>query len=80
MSDNKAFRDKQGFPFALLCDTDHEVAESYGALKGPDEPFPDFPKRVTILIRPDGMVAKTYDVRDPKAHPGEVLDDIRSMT
>ena len=49
-------------------------------LRGPDEKFPDFPKRLTFLIDPEGKVRKVYDVTDTAAHPEEVLNDIRSMS
>ena len=48
--------------------------------KGPEEPYPDFPKRITFLIDPEGTVAKVYEVTDPAAHPGEVVDDIRALS
>jgi len=57
---------------------DRAVGRLYGAEKGPDEQWPDFPKRVTYLIDPEGVVAKVYEVTDVAAHPDEVLADIRS--
>lgn len=62
----------------MLSDVDHAVGRQYGAEKGPDEQWPDFPKRVTFLIDPDGKVAKVYEVTDVAAHPDEVLADIQS--
>jgi peroxiredoxin Q/BCP len=75
-AENKAFAEAQGFPYRLLSDPDRSVGKAYGALKGPDEQFPDFPKRISFLIDPDGVVAKTYTVTDVAAHPGTVLDDL----
>lgn len=57
---------------------DRVVGGQYGAAKAPDEQWPDFPKRVTFLIDPEGKVAKVYEVTDVAAHPDEVLADIRS--
>ena len=61
-----------------MSDVDHAVGRQYGAEKGPDEQWPDFPKRVTFLIDPEGKVAKVYEVTDVAAHPDEVLADIQS--
>ena len=57
---------------------DRAVGRLYGAEKGADEQYPDFPKRITFLIDPEGVVAKVYEVTDVGAHPDEVLADIRS--
>ena len=57
---------------------DHAVGRAYGAEKGADEQYPDFPKRITYLIDPEGVVANVYEVTDVAAHPDEVLADIRS--
>jgi len=57
---------------------DRAVGRLYGAEKGADEQYPDFPKRITYLIDPEGVVAKVYQVSDVAAHPDEVLADIRS--
>lgn len=37
-----------------------------------------FAKRLSYLIDPDGVIKKSYEVGDIPAHPGEVLDDLRS--
>ena len=77
-AEQKAFADSQGFPFRLLCDTDQSTGVAYEAKKGPDENFPDFPKRVTYLIAPDGTIARAWQVTDVKTHPDEVLTDLRA--
>ena len=55
------------------------MGTAYGAAKGPDEQYPDFPRRITYLIDPDGRVAKAYTVTDVKSHPDEVLGDLRQL-
>jgi len=57
---------------------DRAVGRLYGAERGADEQYPDFPKRITYLIDPEGVVANVYEVTDVAAHPDEVLADIRS--
>jgi len=42
----------------LLSDVDRAVGRLYGAAKGADEQYPDFPKRITYLIDPEGGGAK----------------------
>jgi peroxiredoxin len=52
---------------------------AYGAQKGPDEQYPDFPKRHAYLIDPNGVIRKAYEVKDVAAHAGEVLDDLAAL-
>jgi peroxiredoxin Q/BCP len=78
--DNRAFAEDQGFRFPLLCDTGREVGPLYGAQKDSDEPFPERPRRVTVIIAPDGTVARTYQVSgQTDAHVNEVLADLRTL-
>ena len=46
---------------------------AYGAAESADQ---ERPKRVSVLIGPDGRVIRTYDAPDPEAHPAEVLADL----
>ena len=43
------------------------------------EPFPDFPKRMSYLIDPHGVIQRVYTVTDVAGHAGEVLDDLRDL-
>jgi peroxiredoxin len=38
-----------------------------------------FAKRLSFLIDPEGVIAKSYEVSDVAAHPSEVLADIREL-
>ena len=78
-ADNKAFADKYDFPFRLLSDVDRTVGARYDAARPPDHPYPDFAKRVSFLIDPDGKVAKVYEVRDVAGHAAEVLADLEAL-
>ncbi len=71
-----AFADAQNFGYTLLCDTTKEVGTAYEAKKEPDEQWPDFPRRISYLINPDGVIVKGYEVTDVAGHPSEVLADI----
>lgn len=77
--DNAAFRAKHNFPFDLLCDTDKSVGTIYDVLRDAGDPFVDYPKRISYLIDPDGMIAKTYEVSDPAGHGTEVLADLAAL-
>lgn len=76
---NKEFADLQGFPFRLLSDVDRTVGEAYETKRAPEEPAPEWAKRRTYLIDPEGVVRKAYRVTDIPAHPDEVLADIAAL-
>ena len=77
--ENAAFRAKFDFPFPLLCDTDKSVGALYDVLRDADDPFADYPQRISYLIDPDGVIAKTYQVSDPGGHAAEVLADLTAL-
>ena len=76
---NLKFAEGNGFPYRLLSDVDREVGEAYETRRGPDEPEPQWPKRRTYLIDPDGVIRKAYRVKDIAAHPDEVLADLARL-
>lgn len=54
------------------------MAADYGALRQPDESFASFPKRISYLIDPDGIVIKGYEVDDPGGHGAVVSADLEA--
>ena len=78
--DNRAFADKYGFTGTLLSDADRTVGALYETKKAPGEPFPDYAKRRTYLIDPDGVIRKAFRVTDIPGHPQELLDALRELT
>lgn len=78
--ENRAFAEQNGFPFTLLSDVDREVGRRYETLRAPEEPSPEFAKRRTYLIDPEGVVRKAYRVTDIAAHPDQVLEDFRQLS
>ena len=64
----------------MLADTDRSFGEVFSVARGPDEQYPEYAKRRTFLIDPDGIIRKIYDVTDPGAHPDEVLADIKELS
>jgi peroxiredoxin Q/BCP len=75
-ADNKTFKSSQDFPFDLLSDESREIGTAYGAIRDADDPYADYPKRVSYLIDPTGAIAKTYEVSDPAGHAVQVLSDL----
>jgi peroxiredoxin Q/BCP len=78
--DNRAFAEKNGFPFRLLSDVDRKVGEQYETKRAPEEQSPEYAKRRTYLIDPQRIIAKAYRVTDIPAHPAQVLEDFRAIT
>ena len=62
-----------GLDSHLLCDASRTVAIAYGAADSADQ---ERPKRISVLVGPDGMVVRTYATPDAAAHPAEVLADL----
>ena len=75
VDDNKAFADKFGFSYPLLCDTDRALGLAYGACDTADAATP---RRISYLIGADGNVRKAYDNVNAAEHPAQVLEDIGS--
>jgi peroxiredoxin Q/BCP len=78
-AENKAFADTESFGFRLLSDADRSVGAEYGVLRPPDDPYAAMPKRVSFLIDPDGIIRRTYEVKDTAAHADEVLADLAEL-
>jgi peroxiredoxin Q/BCP len=79
IEDNRAFSEEHGFPFPLLSDHERAVGERYETKRHPEERSPEYAKRRTYLIDPEGVIRKAYRVRDIPAHPDEVLRDLADM-
>jgi peroxiredoxin Q/BCP len=77
--DNRAFAEGNGLPFRLLSDVDRRLGELYQTKRAPEEHSPEFAKRRTYLIDPEGRIAKAYRVTDIPAHPAQVLEDFGAL-
>jgi len=71
---HKKFQAKHELPFTLLADLGREMMKSYGA-NGII-----FPKRVSFLIDPRGIVRKIYSPVKPAEHALQVLKYFQSLT
>jgi peroxiredoxin Q/BCP len=69
-AENRAFAEKLGYTFPLLCDTDRRVAIAYGAADGPDTAFP---RRITYVIDEGGVIIHTLDKVSPNTHTDQML-------
>ncbi len=69
------FRTKYGFPFPLLADVDHKVAEAYGVWKEKSMYGRKYMgiERTTFLIGPDGKIRRIFSKVKPAGHAAEVL-------
>ena len=75
------FRAKYSLPFTLLADTEHEVAEKYGAWGEKSLYGKKYMGiiRSTFLIGKDGKVAKVWPKVKVKEHAGEVLEALKAL-
>jgi peroxiredoxin Q/BCP len=69
------FKQKFGFPYPLLADVDHTVAEAYGVWKEKSMYGKKYfgVERTTFLIDKDGKIAKIFNKVKPAGHADEVL-------
>ena len=74
-ADNKAFKDKAEYPYDLLTDNDKSASIAFGVVTSDT----GNPSRVSVLIAPDGSIAKTYDTVAPAEHADQVLGDLTSL-
>lgn len=74
---NAAFVDKFQLPFRLLCDTDQQLGAAYDAIETTGEDA-GWPRRVSFLIDPTGVVARVYDPVTPRTHAATVLQDLQA--
>jgi peroxiredoxin Q/BCP len=76
---HQKFKNKHGLTFSLLSDEDHKVADQYGAW-GP-KVFAGKESigliRSTVLVDPEGRVAKYWHKVSADGHATEVLDTLR---
>ncbi len=72
---NSRFREKFGFPFSLLSDTDRTLGLAYGAC---DKADAKSAKRISVVIGPDGHVLRVYPTVKAAEHPEQVLRDLGS--
>ncbi|GAC1512459.1 MAG: thioredoxin-dependent thiol peroxidase [Chloroflexota bacterium] len=72
------FAGKYKLPFALLADTNHEVAEAYGVWVQKSKFGRKYMgvERSTFLIDPEGKISKIWRKVKPDSHALEVLESL----
>lgn len=75
------FRDKYNLNFRLLADTEHAVAEQYGAWREKNNYGKKYMgiQRSTWLIGPDGNVRKVWKKVSVDGHDQQVLEELRKI-
>ena len=69
--DNQLFKQKNSFPFPLLCDTDGKIAFTYGAAGFENAVMAN---RISYLIDENGIIAKAFDKVVPADHSDKFLE------
>lgn len=75
------FAEKYELPFPLLLDSEHEIARAYGAFglkKNYGREYEGI-TRSTVLIDPEGKVAKVWPKVKPDDHGAQVLEWLRGV-
>ena len=84
VGEQRAFAEAEGFPYALISDSDRTVGRSYHAERTPGEDYYDYgvPRRISYLIDPQGRIAVAYDLagQDLAGHAAQVLADIAARS
>ena len=75
----RRFRERYSFPYPLLADADHRVAEAYGVWEG-KQLFGITYKgvgRTTFLIDEQGKIMRVYEGVVPERHSQEILAELQ---
>ena len=78
---HEKFVKKFDLPFTLLSDPDRKIIDAYGALKEKSMYGKKFIGivRMSVLVNPQGKVAKIYEKVKPAEHAEEVLSDLKGL-
>jgi peroxiredoxin Q/BCP len=80
VASHRKFKRKYDLPFPLLADTDHRVAEAYGAWGEKSMYGRRYMGilRTTFVIDGEGRIVHVFEKVKPEGHAGEVLAVLRS--
>ncbi len=70
VAENKAFAEKFGYRFPLLCDIERDIGMAYGACT---DPSAKHAKRISYVIDEAGKIAHALPKVDPATHTDEML-------
>ncbi len=82
VASHRKFAEKYHLPFPLLADTDHAVAEAYGAWKEKNNYGRKYMgiERTTFVIGKDGNIAKVFPRVRVDGHGDKVLEYVKGLT
>ena len=74
------FKEKFGFPYSLLADSDHSLAEAFGVWKEKSMYGRTYMgvERTTFLIDETGKISHVFEKVKPAGHAAEVLEALQS--
>lgn len=77
-----AFAAKHRLPFTLLADPSKTVLQAYGAWGERSMYGKKYMGvlRSSVLLSPEGTVAKVYPRVSPQGHAAEILEDVKSLS
>lgn len=75
------FAEKYKLNFTILSDESTETIQAYGAWQLKKFMGREFMgiQRMTVIIDPEGNIAKTYPKVDPKKHAAEIITDLKEL-
>jgi len=75
------FAEKYSLDFTILSDESTETIQAYGAWQLKKFMGREFMgiQRMTIIINPEGNIAKTYPKVDPKKHASEIIKGLKEL-
>jgi peroxiredoxin Q/BCP len=78
---HQKFSQKFSLPFSLLADPEKKLLNAYGVWVEKSMFGNKYMgvKRSSVLIGPDGKVAKIYESASPKKHAAQVLEDLKKL-
>ncbi|HXE31433.1 MAG TPA: peroxiredoxin [Terriglobales bacterium] len=77
----KKFHDTEGLPYPLLADPERTVCERYGLVKEKNMYGRKVlgVARTTLLISPDGKIARVLDKVKPEGHADQVWQELQAL-
>jgi peroxiredoxin Q/BCP len=78
ISSHRQFAADNHLPFAILADSDKQVARQYGVLHKPLG-LMELARRETFIVDPQGLIVKHYRDVEPERHSKQVLADLKVL-
>ena len=81
MKKHVKFKEKHGFTYPLVADTDHAVSELYGVWAEKSMYGKKYwgVNRTTFVIDAEGRVARVFEKVKPEGHADEVAEAVAAM-